>query len=145
MNDWAAKKNNTVKHKRKYLAGVCAVFLVSFAVYACGIKQEELGAGGVAPTPTSVDMSAMGIDTKTVAHSTWVATSPHSGYVCNDCHSVDNDKICAQSGCHPFSKYSALNTNFDHTANKTGDHCNKCHAMTPEPTATDTVRIAGWR
>ncbi len=140
-------KDGTMKHKTKHLTGLCCVLLLSFAIAACGIKKEE-GGGSTTPAvsiPTSVDMSAMGINTRAVAHSTWVATNPHSTYVCNDCHTVDSEKICAQSGCHPFSKYSALATNFNHISNSTGDHCNKCHGMTPEPTATDAVRIAGWR
>lgn len=142
-------KDNAMKNKTKLLAGLCCVLLLSFAFAACGIggEDDDDGGGSSTPsvsTPTTVDMSAMGLNTKTVAHSTWI-TAPHDAYVCNDCHSVDSEKICAQSGCHPFSKYTSLATNFDHTANKTGEQCNKCHSLTPEPAATDAVRIAGWR
>ncbi|MBI5636385.1 MAG: hypothetical protein HZA03_00275 [Nitrospinae bacterium] len=146
MTDEAVMKNNIVKHKTRFLAGLCCILLFTFALAACGVgKEDELGGGSTPGTPTTVDMSAMGINTKTAAHATWVTTTPHNTYACNDCHSVDSEKVCAQSGCHPFSKYTALATNFDHTANKTGEQCNKCHSLTPEPTATDAVRIAGWR
>ena len=139
-------RGNDLKRDSKQLAGLFLALLLSFALAACGLKgEEDHRGGGIVPTPTTVDMSAMGINTKTVDHAAWVAAAPHNAYICNDCHSVDNEKICAQSGCHPFSKYSALATNFNHTANKTGDQCNKCHSLTPEPTATDAVRIAGWR
>lgn len=136
-----------MKHKTKLLAGLYCVLLFAFTLTACGIKEEGKGGGSTttaASTPTAVDMSAMGVDTTKVAHATWL-TAPHNTYVCNDCHSVDSDKICSQSGCHPFSKYTALATNFDHVTNNTGARCNKCHSLTPEPTATDAVRIAGWR
>ncbi|MBI5636386.1 MAG: hypothetical protein HZA03_00280 [Nitrospinae bacterium] len=136
---------NMKQRVKPFVRGCCAL-LLAFAIAACGAKSDTPAASTTTPgTTTTLDMSAMGVDTKTVAHATWVATAPHNTYTCVQCHAVTRETVCAQSGCHPFSKYTALATNFDHTANKTGEQCNKCHSLTPEPTATDAVRIAGWR
>ncbi len=149
MRSLIAMKDNSMKHTAKILTGLCCVLMLAFTLAACGGGKDGEGSGDtttpVVTTPTTVDMSTMGIDTKTIPHATWIATAPHSTAVCNDCHSVDSNAICAQSGCHPFSKYTSLATNFNHVTNKTGEQCNKCHSLTPEPTATDAVRIAGWR
>ena len=136
---------------RKYFKHLTAIILVlgtAFLLGACGSPAGSStptnGGGGSGGTPTT-GLVTHGIDTTTKAHSTWTTTAPHNSYTCNDCHSVDREKVCAQSTCHPFSKYSSLATNFNHTTAGTGEQCNKCHGMTPEPTATDAVCIAGWR
>ncbi len=140
-----------IRQLQKSPWAVLSAVLFVFWIAACGSAPDNAGTGTSTGTGTgtgtgtTVSLSTLGIDTTTVAHSTWVATAPHSTYLCNDCHTVDREKVCAQSGCHPFSKYTALATNFNHTSNNTGDQCNKCHSLKPEPTATDAVRIAGWR
>lgn len=131
------------------MAAMLCASLLAFAIAACGSSSgagsPSTGATTGTGTVTTVALSTLGIDTTTVAHATWVATPPHDAYTCMECHTVDREKVCSQSGCHPFSKYSALATNFDHTAAITGEQCNKCHSLTPEPAAADAVRIAGWR
>lgn len=135
-----------MKKYLKHLTGVILVLTAAFLLGACGspasTSSSTNGGGGGGTTPGLVDH---GIDTTTKAHSTWTLTAPHDSYTCTDCHSVNREQICAQSTCHPFSKYSSLATNFNHTTAGTGEQCNKCHGMTPYPTATDAVRIAGWR
>ncbi len=145
-----------MKQLLKRWAVTSCTLLLAFTLAACGNSagtssstststSTSTATGTGTAVTTIVDLSAQGIITKGVAHTTWTTTAPHDTYTCTQCHSVAREQVCAQSGCHPFSKYAALATNFDHTASKTGEQCNKCHSLTPEPTATDAVRIAGWR
>lgn len=134
-----------MKQLLKPMAAMFGIMLIAVMIAACGSAPGTSVSSTGTGTTTTVTLSTLGIDTKTVSHTTWVATAPHDTYTCMQCHTVDREQVCSQSGCHPFSKYASLATNFNHTTAQTGDQCNKCHSLTPEPTATDAVLIAGWR
>ena len=130
------------------LLGLCGILVFAFALAACGEKQEGNFGGGSStpPAPATVDMSALGVDTKTISHSDFTASATHSAKLCADCHTgVAREKVCSQAGCHPFSKYAAAMTNWDHAANNTGDQCDKCHYSVEKNIASENPKVAGWR
>ncbi len=133
--------------KRKLALAICSIALVAFTLAACGQKEEFGGSSsGTSPAATTpIDGSTIGVDTKTISHDEFTASANHSGKLCTDCHSVPRDQVCAQSGCHPFSKYGAVMANWDHTLNKTGEQCSKCHQSVEVNKAGEDPKVAGWR
>ena len=137
----------------KLMAGLWCALLLIFLAAACadtaGSGSTPTGTGTGTSTGTgtgaSVDLSAAGVDTKTISHSDFTASATHSAKLCTECHAVTREKVCSQTGCHPFSKYAAVMTNWDHIGGKTGDQCDKCHYSAEKNVVSENPKVAGWR
>lgn len=127
------------------LAG--ALTLLAWGASSCA--KKPVAATAVSPATVAViDMSAKGVDTANLPHSEFLTGSNHSAYSCADCHSAPEAEpanVCAQTGCHPFSRYSGVMTNFDHSADKTGSRCDRCHSSMQAGAAGENPPVAGWR
>ena len=138
--------------KRFFSLATLAVLLI---VSACGdLALDKLDQTAVVTSDTNVvseiDMSTLGVDPRDLGHDEFLEGSTHSEFSCDDCHLAPTDAgtpkmVCTQSGCHPFTKYESKMTNFDHTANNTGERCTSCHKSLEVAVAGEDPPIAGFR
>ncbi|MBI3581479.1 MAG: hypothetical protein HY098_05300 [Nitrospinae bacterium] len=146
----------------KNLSSRATVFLAALLllpILGCGEGHPTIQPSGGGGGGTVTDWSTLRVNTvssgttvSSVDHKDYLAGS-HSAYQCSACHSITQtdpatnqtvdvarDKICAY--CHPFSNYTSIMTNVNHTTLKTGTHCNACH-YSASGAAGSTV--SGWR